>query len=385
MHRFLAVIATGLCPLLSAAASADSVSLAEASGVVRRGDHLLVVDDGHPGVYFRIPLDGRPGPTIPLGGAEVQRVSIQSSPFVSDLESIEVLRDGRVVVLSERLRMLLCSDGVVATYGAPLSEFGKRGLEGVAVRAGRGRSSLVAVLWEGGYPEYVHLPPPLQRSAGRAALKPLVVVHTVGSGRQGLLVPTRDAVELNVPLPPGEEPRAQRFRAPDLVWYRGPNREWEFIVLLSSANSAGNREYKHHWLQRFSTEGDRLGEPLDLDETAPREMRGTNWEGLGWFEAGKSLVVVNESSPRPSGVAYVVELPPGWRGDTKEPALFTHRTRRKTGYFIGTPTGGRPDGTLAAGTPVVLIESGPRYCLVRTDADLVAYVRRKSLRPNSAD
>ena len=243
----------------------------------------------------------------------------------------------------------------------------------------------MAVLWEGGYPEYVHLPPPLQRSAGRAALKPLVVVHTVGSGRQGLLVPTRDAVELNVPLPPGEEPRAQRFRAPDLVWYRGPNREWEFIVLLSSANSAGNREYKHHWLQRFSTEGDRLGEPLDLDETAPREMRGTNWEGLGWFEAGKSLVVVNESSPRRAESPMLSSCRRVGGATPKEPALFTHRTRRKTGYFIGTPTGGRPDGTLAAGTPVVLIESGPRYCLVRTDADLVAYVRRKSLRPNSAD
>ncbi len=312
MHFFLTAIATGLCPLLAAAASADSVSLAEASGVARAGDHLLVVDDGHPGVYFRIPLDGRVGPTVPLGGAEVQRVSIQSSPFVSDLESIEVLRDGRVVVLSERLRMLLCSDGPVATYGAPFSEFGKRGLEGVAVRAGGGGSSLVAALWEGGYPEYAHLPPVLQRSAGRAALKPLVAVHTVASGRRGLLVPTRDAVELDVPLPPGEEPRAQRFRAPDLVWHRGPDREWEFIVLLSSGNSAGAREYKHHWLQRFSTEGERLGEPLDLDKIAPPNLRGTNWEGLDWFEAGKSLVVVNESHPRPSGVAYIVELPSAW-------------------------------------------------------------------------
>ncbi len=385
MHRVLAVTAAALCPLFVGAAWADSVSLTEASGVARVGDDLLVVDDGHPGVYFRIPLDGRVGPTIPLGGAEVQRVSIQSSPFVSDLESIEVLRDGRVVVLSERLRMLLCSDGVVATYGAPFSEFGKRGLEGVAVRAGRGRSSLVAVLWEGGYPEYAHLPTSLQLSAGRTALKPLVAVHTVGSGRRGLLVPTRDAVELDVPLPPGEEPRSQRFRAPDLVWHRGRNREWEFIVLLSSGNSAGNREYKHHWLQRFSTAGERLGEPLDLDKIAPPDMRGTNWEGLGWFEAGKSLVVVNESRPRPSGVAYVVELPPGWRGDTKESTRFTHRLRRKTGYFIGTPTGGRPDGTLAEGTAVALIESGPRYCLVRTQADLVAYVRRKSLRPNGAN
>ena len=378
-------MAIGLCALLTGAAAGDSVSLAEASGVTRRGDTLLVVDDGHPGVYFRIPLNGRTGPTIPLGGAEVQRVSIQSSPFVSDLESIEVLNDGRVVVLSERLRMLLCSTGVVAMYGAPFSEFGKRGLEGVAVRAGPRRSSLVAVLWEGGYPEYVHLPAALQRSAGRTALKPLVLVHTVESDRKGILVPTDDAFQLDVPLPPGEEPRAQRFRAPDLVWHRAPDREWEFIVLLSSANSAGNRKYEHHWLQRFSTEGERLGAPLDLDKIAPPNMRGTNWEGLGWFEAGKSLVIVNESHPRPSGVAYVVDLPPAWRRDAEKPPIFTHRTRRKTGYFIGTPTGGRPDGTLADGTAVAMIEFGPRYCLVRTKADLVAYVRRKSLRPNSSD
>ena len=326
MRRFFTLMAAGLCPLLAAAASGDTVSLGEVSGVARMGDHLLVVDDGHPGVYFRIPLEGRPGPTIPLGGVDVERVSIQSSPFVSDLESIEVLRDGRVVVLSERLRMLLCSDGAVATYGAPFSEFGKRGLEGVAVRAGRrGRSSLVAALWEGGYPEYAHLPTALQRSAGRAGLKPLVVVHTVGSGRQGLLVPTRDAVELDVPLPAGEEPRAQRFRAPDLVWHRGPNGEWAFIVLLSSANSAGTREYKHHWLQRFSTQGERLGEPLDLDRVASPKLRGTNWEGLGWFEEGKSLVVVNESRPLPSGVAYIVDLPPAWRGGTAEAPVLTHR------------------------------------------------------------
>ena len=74
-------------------------------------------------------------------------------------------------------------------------------------------------------------------------------------------------------------------------------------------NSVDRPTYQHHWLQRFSVKGNRVGEPLDLDAIVGAELKGVNWEGLSWFEPGKSLVMVHESHPEPIPTGYVLQLP----------------------------------------------------------------------------
>jgi len=301
------------CLFVNSAPAAENFAIAEASGVVRSGDELLIVDDGQRGAYFRVPLRGRKGPVIPFDLSAVESVQLPYGNLVADMESIEVLGDGRVIVLSERLRALFGPDGVVASYDAPLAEFGKRGLEGLAVRAMPDGSSRVAVLWEGGYPDYQHVPAQLRRKVGREAMRPIVLIHTLDPGDADILVRSPNFIELHVPRPKGRAPRAQRFRAPDLVWRREADGAWGFIVLMSSFNSKGDRKYEYHWLQRFSRGGKPIGAPLDIDLIVPPEWKATNWEGLAWFEENESLVLVNESHPKPVGVAFVVQLPNDWK------------------------------------------------------------------------
>jgi hypothetical protein len=306
----------------------------EASGVARSGNYLLIVDDGQAGAYFRFKLPPSPPPLIRLESGTVERVPIRHGELAMDLESIAILGDGRVAVLSERLRALIGDNGVIAEYPHPLAEFGNRGLEGLAVKPRPDGSSRVAVLWEGGYPGYQLIPPPLRERVPRVALRPFILVHELKAGATQVNVEMKDAlrvIELEVPLPEGQEPEAQRFRAPDLVWYtpsKGGQGEDGFIVLLSSQNGVGTPEYRYHWLQRFNGLGKALGQPLDLDARVPEELRGANWEGLAWFEEGKSLVVVHEKGSRPAVVALVVPLPDVWLGRLIPSAKPAHAVRR---------------------------------------------------------
>jgi hypothetical protein len=175
------------------------------------------------------------------------------------------------------------------------------------------QSSQVAVLWEGGYPEYQHVPQQLRAQVGRKAMSPLIQVHYLRPGESGVLVRGGGLVRLDVPIPAGREPAAQRFRAPDLIWHQQRNGRWGFIVLLSSQDSTDKPNYLYHWLQRFSADGKRIGGPIDLDRIMPPDLKGVNWEGLGWFEEGQSVVLVYESQVRPRKVAYVLPLPDDWR------------------------------------------------------------------------
>ncbi len=309
----LLLLAVLLGGVFQAIAQADTTPILEASGVARHGDSLLLVDDGSNGVYFRFALRGEAGPEIVLDPSRLERVELPKAYIATDLEGIDILADGRVVVLSERLRALFSADGIVADYDAPLSEFGKRGLEGVAVRPLPDQSSQVAVLWEGGYPEYQHVPEQLRAQVGRKALRPLIQLHFLRPGESGLLVRGGGLVSLDVPIPGGREPAAQRFRAPDLVWHEHRKDRWGFIVLLSSQDSTDKPRYMYHWLQRFSADGKRIGKPIDLDLIMPRDLKGVNWEGLGWFEEGQSLVLVHESQLTPRSVAYVLPLPNDWK------------------------------------------------------------------------
>ncbi len=313
LSRLLFILAALLAAPCQVAVAAEAIPIFEASGVARQGDALLLVDDGVNGAYLRFALQGEHGPEIGLDPSRIERIPLPHGYIATDLEGIDILADGRVVVLSERLRSLFCADGIVAEYDAPLSEFGKRGLEGVAVRSLPDQSSQVAVLWEGGYPEYQHVPEQLRAQVGRKAMSPLIQIHYLRPGESGVLVRGGGLLRLEVPIPSGREPAAQRFRAPDLVWHQHRNNRWGFIVLLSSQDSTDHPTYMYHWLQRFSADGKRIGEPLDLDRIMPPELKGVNWEGLGWFEEGQSLVLVYESQRQPKTVAYVLSLPDAWR------------------------------------------------------------------------
>jgi len=229
------------------------------------------------------------------------------------------LADGRLVFLSERLRSLVGESGLIVAYDSLFGEFANRGLEGVAIRSLSSGASRIAVLWEGGYPDYDSVPLPVRGSAGRQAMRPLVVVHDLQPGVSGLELKLQNAVssaELDVPKPPGEEPAAQRFRAPDLIWTRyrkGASEEWAFLVLISSQNSTDHPFYQYHWLLRFDLQGQPAGDPIDIDGRVPQEIQGVNWEGLSWFEKGKSVVLVHEGNRKVAPHAFVLELPEDWR------------------------------------------------------------------------
>jgi hypothetical protein len=103
-----------------------SRGVAEASGVARKGDRLLVVSDADPGAYYEFSLAGALGPVIPMPLASVTRQHLAGDELGVDLEAIDVLADGRIVALSERLRSLLSESGIVFQYDDPLSELGER-------------------------------------------------------------------------------------------------------------------------------------------------------------------------------------------------------------------------------------------------------------------
>ncbi len=295
----------------------------EASGITRLGDHLLIVGDDDAGAYYRFPLQGVRGQFIPIDPSRVTRVALPQAELAVDLESIDVLADGRVVVLSERLRALVGEKGVIAEYANRLSEFGNRGLEGLAVRSLEKGTSRVAVLWEGGYPEHKAVPVQLQKHIGRLPMHPVIWIHDLKVDQAGITVKLKAAlrvVVLDVPKPAGQEPQAQRFRTPDLVWDHWDNdgdgkKDWGFIILLSSQNSPedGKPEYMHQWLQRFTIAGKPVGTPLDLNKGVPPHLKRANWEGLGWFEEGKSLVLIHDKPPEGPPTALIVGLPDNWK------------------------------------------------------------------------
>jgi hypothetical protein len=313
------------------------LGIEEASGVVRSGDDLYIVGDHEAGTYYRVTLAPGESGGIHLSPERLERRPMGPGALAADLEAIGLLADGRLVVLSERLGALLDARGLVAGYGRRLSEVGGRGCEGLAVRALPGAASRVAVLWEGGYPEVAVLPASLRERVRGVAMPPAILVHDLPAGAEAVEVgdDTR-LVELDVPRPPGGEPTAQRFRAPDLVWHRlqrDDPESWGFIVLLSSGWAAppapGSIEecaktgpdgrplrWCHKWLQRFTAEGARVGEPFDLEDVLPEPLRTVNWEGLAWFEAERSLVLVYDESVADRAVdpqeAVVVRLPEGW-------------------------------------------------------------------------
>lgn len=304
---------------------AQAGTVEEASGITRLGTELLIVGDKSPGAYYSHPVPQRHEGSIFVDPHQVTRIQLPAGKLALDLEGIDVLADGRVVVLSERLRALIGNEGVVAEYGPPLTEFGNRGLEGVAVLPLKDGRSRVGVLWEGGYPEYDHMPEQLRDLVVRCPLRPVIWVHHVERGQAGILVkdgqkdpPAVQKIELDVPKPDDDVvPDAQRFRASDLVWHRwiaNDHEELGFIVMMGSENSPVNhkREFRYQWLHRFTIDGQPYGEPLDLNVVLPKELRDRNWEGLGWFEPGHKLVIIHDAPPHGIPTAYILNVPDNW-------------------------------------------------------------------------
>jgi hypothetical protein len=286
----------------------------EASGVVRDGDELLIADDSLTGAYLELETRRLQGPFFVLNDYRPDRIRLHYRGLGVDFESVDKLADGRVALLSERLRSLVGDRGIIAEYDSELAETGKRGLEGLAVRPLDGEASRVAVLWEGGYPDFGEI----ARGRDRGPWLPFILVHDIprdGTAGRVRMAQSR-TLELKVPLPDSlAPPLSQRFRAPDLAWYpdAASSEGWGFLVLLSSQDGSARPAYRYKWLQRFRGDGTPFGDPLDLIPLLPEKLRAANWEGLAWWEPGRSLVLVCEQEGPVEAHGWILDLPEAWR------------------------------------------------------------------------
>ncbi len=297
-----------LAPVLFASCASHG-QLRSASGIVRDGSDLLIVGDNSSGTVFRYRLQTEDMPAgdgpllaeIEIDSAAVERFGKEKA---IDLESIDLLPDGRIVVLSEKLHALFSKDVMIAFYPYSMAGIGGRGMEGLAIRS----DGQVAGLWEGGYftPEY--LPTWIEDVGELTAgpMRPLLCVHTIPA-TSDIRVCWRGegAKALQVPVTPDA---SQSFRATDLVW----SADGQSLLVLLSSLDATSTIFRYKWLQRFSVDGDPIGEPLNLCGRGylPAHLRsgkGGNYEGLGWFEPGKSLVIINDYSEAATAVIIAVD------------------------------------------------------------------------------
>ncbi len=356
-HGFTLLIALAMIGSTFDDGIAYELRLKEASGVTVIGDTLLLVGDDNPGRYFKLPIPDTtlrvfaPDPDhlieMPLVGAEL----------AVDLEAIDVLADGRVVVLSEDLTALvgpLSSDtdvnGLIARYPPAMNEFGNRGVEGLAVRPAGNGGSEVAVMWEGGYGYLPLIPFELQSRIGHDPLKPAVIIHTIPADSSvGWVSQDNRIITLNPPEPPGDVPDALRYRGADLVWHRwqdGDSVVDGFIVVIAASNSPerGSPTYLTGELQRFALNGESVGQPIDLHAEslrllndavnnlsggipdslaehmqavrkmlAARDEYSANFEGLGWSRPGDQLVVVFDGYPTEPTLVFFIDVPEDWK------------------------------------------------------------------------
>ncbi len=382
----LAVLLFSSLLFIIPSAVADQIErITEVSGIVRSGDRLLMVSDDEPGCYFELKITDQSATIIPIDPKQLKRVTLKGCEAVSDLESITVLSDGRVAVLSEDLHALFgpatlgakrC--GIIALFGQEVTEFGNRGVEGVATLSLPNGLSRIAVVWEGGYPVFTSLPSQIQHSLGHSPLEPILVIMEIP--RNGSALTANDSTEyrllrtpggtgagngdsdpqlIQAELPKSRQPAdesvppfAQRFRVPDLVWHIQTNdatTDTGLIVLLTSENaplrgSGVKREFKHKLLQRYNVSGRPVGEAIDINSLVkpifanltPVQSRSwtvesrshfvkiralldeqnwenVNWEGLGWFVKGKSLILIYDGVPADPPFAVVIPIPDDWK------------------------------------------------------------------------
>ena len=284
------------------------VELVEASGVVRVGEQLIIVSDDSAGALFRYELPNRDyhnRKAALLATISIDKPLYQAftSSDASDLESIDVLPNGQILVLSEQAAALFTKDGLAVQYPEELKELASRGLEGLAIHS----DGQVVVLWEGGYYSPGVLPGIFAGDSDNHKLspKPRFCVHTFPVSPETSACMGENAIrDLEVPSPPDS---TQSFRAPDLVWDTDGQ---SFIVLLASLNAA-NDAFRYLWLQRFSVSGEPSGAPLNLCDQGilPQQLRDgpeSNIEGLAWFDPGESLILINDTKQTATAIVLSV-------------------------------------------------------------------------------
>lgn len=353
------------CMMLACSHGTGSASgsslISEASGILFDSDTLFIVSDDIAGSYFTLPSAAVASGIIPIDSARLTRVAIPGAELFSDLESIERLADGRIVLLSEDLHALgavVQKAGspaleIVAQFDQTLAELGNRGLEGVAVRPLPGGASLVAVSWEGGYPERQSLSAQLRETIGSSPLNPVVVIDTIPpNGSAGYVGTPARSLVLTTPDDGVPPPLGQRFRVADLVWHTWTDSAGTvdgLIVLLSSSNaptpeSGQKRRFQYKWLHRYDLNGKPVGNPLDVSAAASTQWRSfsaqelvtlaeplrsraeqfgrtaeaagwenVNWEGLSWYLRGESLVLIYDAGADDPLFALVIAIPQEWK------------------------------------------------------------------------
>lgn len=298
LYKFLVTA----CSWLLLSACDDQERLTEASGIVVANNELLIVSDNSPGALFRYPLTTEGYSTN--SGPRLAKIEIKNTLYekyltgkAKDLEGIGMLPNGELAFLSEDAAALFTRKGLLAQYPASMAEVAGRGLEGLAINS----EGKIAALWEGGYysPDTIDY----TKNFSDKAQKPRLCVHTLPDALASPVC-QNDVITLNVPLAPDTK---QAFRAPELIW---DTQGQGFIVLLSSQNAADNN-FKYKWLQKFSSNGEPIGEPLNLCAKGylPKKLRSKqgNYEGMAWFEAGKSVLIINDTNKIATAVVLSIE------------------------------------------------------------------------------
>lgn len=312
----MARVLTMALMLLVIVPAADE-TVTELSGVVRVGDELLLVADNLPGIIFRHPVPTAAAGTVNLDPAALHRTPLTGGALALDPEEVDILADGRIVLLSERLHCLIGEQGVIVQFASFTTEFGNRGLEGLAVRPLADGASRIAALWEGGQPFAHDLPAAIEcaLSNPKPVLPPFVVYHDLpAGGHTGWAA--GNPVILRLPAPP--DPR-HFLRAPDLLWCRLPGLEadWGLLALLSSDvlaqhRASGERPGRYNALQRFTVWGEPVGSPLWLVDAFGAELGDDNWEGIAWLDEGSRIILVADRKEGANPLA-IVDLPEEWR------------------------------------------------------------------------
>ena len=85
-----------------------------------------------------------------------------------------------------------------------------------------------------------------------------------------------------------------------------------------------------------------------------------------------------EQDPQPAATSEEQQAPSSAETTTE----FTHRITIDTEFYTGGPQQARPpDGTMKAGTKVILIREAGSYCQVQSEDGVEAYVTTGSLEP----
>lgn len=337
----------------------NNIIITEASGITRLENKFLIVSDDAPGRYYEYNIPDYDYNIIPIDPMKVREVLLPGAGLAGDLEAIGILADGRVVVLSELMHSLIGKPGIdsnqysmIAYYNKSYTEFGNRGLEGLAIKSDDNNNSKLAVLWEGGYPVNTIVPDELYEYSSHNALKPRVIIHKIENNDiAGYVYKDSHKFTLDVPIPDNIK-SGQRYRGSALVWYQIANAgqlQECLIVLLQSenspdANSSIRTSYKHKILQRFNLDGNPLGEPININDYAKaafeklddffyssigaemsahiKEIKASlekgnwenvNWEGMSWFIKNESLVLIYDKNPKDPPFALILEIPDSWR------------------------------------------------------------------------